>query len=265
MRFVLCGLVLLVGAGVVSLRAQPPAWVTLKGQVVLPKGVDIPARKPIAVGQNCPLGPKCNKNAVLDDTLIINPTNRGIKNVVVWLRPNNMNPKAAFAAKEIHPADAKRKPQHLVIDQPCCMFEPHVLAARAGDTLAVKNSAAVNHNFFWESANNGAVNVNIPGKGQHKFPNPLAAEPSAIPFRCTIHPWMSGWVRVFDHPYFAVTDEDGKFEIKDAPAGNYRVVYWHEKVGFLGGKAGRFGTPVVIAGGKDNTMEMKPTDFDVTK
>jgi len=265
MRLVLCGLALLVGAGGVSPRAQPPAWVTLKGQVVLPKGVAIPARKPVAVGQNCPLGPKCNKNAVLDETLIVNPESRGIKNVVVWLRPNNMNPKAGFAAKEIHPADAKRKPRNLVIDQPCCMFEPHLLAARAGDALVVKNSAAVAHNFFWDSANNGAVNVNIPANGQHKFPNPLAAEPAAIPFKCAIHPWMGGYARVFDHPYFAVTDKDGKFEIKDAPAGNYRVVYWHEKVGFLGGKAGRFGTPVVIAAGKNNTMEMKPTDFDPTK
>src|SRR5262249_22658096 len=143
-------------------------------------------------------GPACLKNGpILDETVIVNPKDRGIANVVVWLRPNNnMNPKAAFAANEIHPADAKRKPADVGIDQPCCMFTPHVTACRVGDTIVVKNPAAFPHNFFWTSQNNGDHNPNIPANGQFRFPQPLVAEASPIPYKCTIHPWMSGYVRI---------------------------------------------------------------------
>jgi zona occludens toxin (predicted ATPase) len=97
-------------------------------------------------------------------------------------------------------------------------------------------------------------------------PSPLAAEAAPIPFKCTAHPWMGGYVRVFDHPYHAVTAAGGTFEIKDAPAGQYRVVYWHEKVGFKGGKDGRLGEPVAVAAGPGGAAaELKPTPFDVTK
>ena len=95
------------------------------------------------------------------------------------------------------------------------------------------------------------------------MPAALVKEAPPIQYKCTIHGWMTGYVRIFDHPYYAVTDADGKFEIKDAPAGNYRIVYWHENVGFLNGKDGRFGAPIAIVGGAKNSMEMKPTDFDV--
>ena len=71
---------------------------------------------------------------------------------------------------------------------------------------------------------------------------PLKKENPPIQYKCTIHGWMTGYVRIFDHPYYAVTDEDGKFEIKNAPAGKYRIVYWHEN-GVRGGAKGRFGEP----------------------
>jgi hypothetical protein len=140
-----------------------------------------------------------------------------------------------------------------------------VTCVRVGDTLVVKNSAAIPHNFFWSSANNGDHNANIPAMGQWKLPQAIAAEPAPVQYKCTIHPWMSGYVRVFDHPYHAVTDDDGKFEIRNAPAGKFRIVYWHE-TGLRGGPKGRFGEAIVIkadANAKGPTMEMKPTDFEV--
>jgi hypothetical protein len=231
-------------------------WADVKGQVVLPANAAIPGRNPLAVNV-----PAClQKGPILDEAIIVNPKNRGIKNVVVWLRPDARNPKAAFAANEIHPDDAKRKPAEVAIDQPCCMFVDRVTCARVGDSLVVKNSAAIPHNFFWVSANNGECNANIPPGGKHDFAKPLAAEPGPVQYKCTIHPWMTGYVRIFDHPYFAVTDEDGQFEIKNAPVGKYRVVYWHEKVGLRGGREGRFGEPIDIAG---PVTQLKPTDFDV--
>jgi hypothetical protein len=57
---------------------------------------------------------------------------------------------------------------------------------------------------------------------------------------------MKAWVLVSDHPYVAVTNKDGKFEIKNAPAGDYRLVVWHEDIGYLGGAKGRDGQPITI-------------------
>ncbi|MBN9120218.1 MAG: hypothetical protein J0I06_13830 [Planctomycetes bacterium] len=240
---------------------EKPKWVTIKGQVVFPADTPIPKRAALNVTQD---KPHClAKGAILDESILVNPKNRGIKNVVVYLRPDNMAAGAAFAANEIHPGDAKRKPAEVVIDQPCCQFVPRVTVARVGDTIVVKNSAPVAHNFFWDSGNNGAHNVTVPKMETWRMPAALVKENPPIQYKCTIHGWMTGYVRIFDHPYYAVTDEDGKFEIKNAPAGKFRIVYWHEN-GVRGGANGRFGDPVQIAAGANDTMEMKPTDFDVS-
>jgi hypothetical protein len=227
--------------------AQPPGgWATIKGQVTIPPGQKAPARAALNVTQD---KEHClSKGPILDEEVIVNAKNGGIKNAVVWLRPAAMNAKVVFAPNEIHPDDQKRKPAAVVINQPCCMFTPRVTLARVGDTLEVKNPAPVPHNFFWPSANNGNHNPNIPPGGTFKLPNPLAAETTPIQYKCSIHPWMSGIVRIFDHPYYALTDDDGNFTIPNAPVGAYRVVVWHEKTGFLGGPPGRFGTPVNIVG-----------------
>jgi plastocyanin len=243
-----------------SADAQPAGqWATVKGQVVFPANKPVPQPAKLEVTQD---KAHClEKGAILDEAVQVNPKNRGIKNVVVWLRPDNTDPKKSALDKNlIHPDDAKRKAAEVVIDQPQCMFVPRVVVARAGDTLIAKNSAPVAHNFFWTSGNNGQFNPTIPANQAFKLPDPLKPEATPIQYKCSIHPWMIGYVRVFDHPYFAVTDEDGRWEIKDAPVGKFRVVYWHEN-GFKDGAKGRFGEPVEIKG---PTTEVKPVVFDVS-
>ena len=60
----------------------------------------------------------------------------------------------------------------------------------------------------------------------------LKADKQPIAISCNIHPWMKGYMCVFDHPYFAVTDDDGNFEIKNVPAGKLQMVIWQEDMGF---------------------------------
>jgi hypothetical protein len=240
----------------VSIAAADDKWATIKGQVVLPANGPIPKQAPLNVmqdKQHC-----LDKGPILDEAVVVNPTNRGIKNVVVFLRP--APPAAVFQTEQFHPADKDRKAVEVVITQPCCMFVERITTARPGDTLVVKNPAPVPHNFFWASSNNGEFNVTIPKEGEWKMPKPLASEPADISYKCTIHGWMSGHVRVFDHPYYAVTDADGKFEIKNAPVGNFNIVCWHEAKGNKGGAKGRLGDPIVIKG---PTTELKPIEFDV--
>jgi len=235
-------------------------WATITGRVIFPAGTEIPKRATLVVQQD---KGHCLKNgAILDDSVIVNPKNRGIKNVVVWLRPDDAaDPKARFAENQIHPEDAKRKPADVVIDQPCCMFVDRVTCARVGDTIVVKNPSPVVHSFFWSSDNSGDHNANVSAKSQWRMPNELASEPGPVPYKCTIHPWMTGYVRVFDHPYFAVTDVDGNFRIDNAPGGRFRIVYWHEN-GLRGGKGGRFGEPINVT---VPVLNLKPVEIDVRK
>src|SRR5262245_24030401 len=231
-------------------------WATIKGRVVFPEDKPIPKREALNVTTD---KAHCLANGpILDESVIVNPKNRGIKNVVVFLRPDDPEAKE-FPRDKLHPDDAKRKPADIVIDQPCCMFVNRVTCARVGDTIVVKNPAPVPHNFLWHSTENGEHNIVIPATNQWKMPKPLVAETGPLQCSCTIHGWMKGYVRIFDHPYYAVTDEDGNFEIKNAPAGKFRIVYWHES-GLRGGAKGRFGEPITITG---PTMEMKPVDFEV--
>lgn len=233
-------------------------WVTVKGQVVFPADKKLPERAKLNVTQD---KDHClSKGDILDESVIINAQNKGIKNVVVFLRPDDEKPASEFPKDKIHPDDAKRKAAEVMIDQPCCMFVNRVTLARVGDTIVVKNSAPVAHNFFWDSGNNGAHNVTVPKMEQWKMPAALVKEAPPIQYKCTIHGWMTGYVRIFDHPYYAITDDKGNFEIKNAPAGKFRIVYWHEN-GVRGGAKGRFGEPIEIKG---PTMEMKPIDFDVS-
>lgn len=245
-------------AGLSVAPARAAEWATLKGQIVFPKDKPAPKREPLNVTQD---RDHClSKGDILDESVIVNPKNNGVKNVVVWLRPNSKDAKARFAPDEIHPSDAQRKPAQVSIDQPCCMFVERVTVLRPGDNLVVKNSSPIAHNFFWSSGNNGEYNVTIPKMDQWKMPEPIKPETPPIQYKCTIHPWMTGYVRVFDHPYYAVTDEDGKFEIKNAPVGTYRLVIWHEN-GFKGGAAGRFGEEVEIKG---PVTDLGAIEFDVS-
>ena len=248
--------VLLAAAGLGT--AADEKWVPIKGQVVFPKDKPIPKRAALNVTQD---KDHClSKGDLLDESVVVNPKNRGVKNVVVFLRPDDTQAKSEFPKDKIFPDDAKRKPAEVVIDQPCCMFVNRVTLARVGDTLVVKNSAPVAHNFFWDSGNNGAFNQTVPKQEEWKMPAALKKEAPPIQYKCTIHGWMTGYVRIFDHPYYALTDENGNFEIKNAPAGKFRIVYWHEN-GVRGGAPGRFGEQIEIKG---PTLELKPTEFDVS-
>jgi hypothetical protein len=69
----------------------------------------------------------------------------------------------------------------------------------------------------------------------------------AIPVKCDVHPWMNAYIHVLDHPYFAVTQQDGTFEIKGLPPGDYEVSVWHEFPKFTPDKAS---VPVKVEAGK---------------
>jgi hypothetical protein len=234
----------LAGAGLIlsqwPAQAASEEWGTVKGQVVF-GGDTIPQPKLIDVSNNQDKQHCLSKGPLFNDEWVINKENKGVRWAFVWLAPASSG-----AALPVHPSLKEIKQKVVTVDQPCCMFVPHVLAIRQGQDILAKNSSPVSHNINWTGIKNPGGNILLPAGKSHLITG-LVADRTPLKLACNIHPWMSGWVRIFNHPYFAVTDENGKFEIKLAPAGNYRLVSWQEMVGY--GPGGRKGVPVTIKGG----------------
>jgi hypothetical protein len=220
------------------------SWGTIKGQVVFDGAV--PERAKLNVDKDQAACMPDGK-PLLSEKLVVDEKTKGVKWVMVWLVDPN-DPKAAIP---IHPDLKALKQKEVFLDQPCCMFEPHVLGMREGQVLVAKNSASIPHNVKIDSIDpNPSLNQLIPPKGQLKVDG-WKALPTLSPslVGCSIHMWMNAYIRVFPHPYYAVTDEKGNFEIKNAPAGNYNLVIWQEDKGWVvqqEGKSGRLGIPITI-------------------
>lgn len=226
-------------------RAADGKWGTLKGQVVW-GGDSAPERVKLRVDKD---QAACLKNGdLLSDEIVVDPKTKGVQWAFVWLA----NPKNPAGKLPVNPAFAKVKVKNVVMDQPCCMFEPHALALRQGQTLIAKNSSTIPHNMnIVGGAKNPNINPIIP-PGKEQAVSGWKAAPTPVSVSCSIHPWMKAWIRVFDHPYFAVTNAKGEFEIKDAPAGTWNLVVWHEKTGW--GAGGKAGTPVTITAGETTAV-----------
>jgi plastocyanin len=120
----------------------------------------------------------------------------------------------------------------VVLDQKGCMYEPHVLTMTVGQELSVKNDDPFLHNVHSLAVTNPAFNFGQPNKdpGKKVPEQPKATETFRV--KCDVHPWMSAYIGVFEHPFHAVSAEDGKYTIKGKlPDGEYTLVAWHEKFG----------------------------------
>lgn len=119
--------------------------------------------------------------------------------------------------------------EHVVIDQRKMAFAPHVVAVQQGTTVDFLNSDPVGHNVYWPSVSGNkklAHNLGTWPKGDKK---PFQFNDLGVAsLLCNVHPEMSGYVVVVPTPYFAVTDKDGNFEIKNIPAGKYTLKTWSE-------------------------------------
>jgi plastocyanin len=118
---------------------------------------------------------------------------------------------------------------HIVVDQRKMAFIPHVVAVQQGTTVDFLNSDPVGHNVYWPSISGNkklSHNLGTWPKGEKK---PFQFNDLGVAsLLCNVHPEMSGYVVVVPTPYFAVTDKDGNFEIKNIPAGKYTLKTWSE-------------------------------------
>jgi hypothetical protein len=236
-------------------------WGTIKGQVIF-GGDKLPVPEVLNVNTN---KKEClddqKKKELLSDEWVIDPKTKGVRWAVVYLIPANVNKNLNTEVLKpipIHPDLKKQKPANVVVDQPCCKFEPYVIALRDGQSITVKNSMSIGHNSKVDGSpavGNPEVNPQIP-PGKEADIGPFHPQWTPIPVSCSSHGWMKGYIRVFSHPYFCVTNEKGEFEIKDAPAGTFRLVIWHPGAGYvLGDKvADKFGVPIEIKADKTTDL-----------
>ncbi len=144
------------------------------------------------------------------------------------VNPNNTVRDVFVYIKSGLPKQEWPKPAKTVLDQVGCMYVPHVLGVMAGQEIEIKNSDATSHNIHALPKANAEFNFGQTQKGMTKvetFKNPEMA----IKIKCDVHPWMAAWCHVMTHPFFAVTNVEGTFEIKDVPPGEYELAFWQER------------------------------------
>jgi hypothetical protein len=149
-----------------------------------------------------------------NETILV--SNGGLANVVISIEGA---PKGAF------------QPREVVVANENCRFAPHVSAATVGSTLIVQNRDKLLHNtHVYLSDQSTFFNVAFAVQNtQIKRPLP---KPDVMTFKCDVgHVWMSAYVHVFAHPYFAVSDASGRFRIDGLPPGTYTITAWHEELG----------------------------------
>jgi len=151
----------------------------------------------------------CGKHDLVDESLIVNPVNKGIQNAVVYVYTGRGTPDLP----EFEPVNKT----HILANENC-RFEPRYIIAQAGDTLKVTNPDTVGHNANLNFLRNDPQNFTIPAN-QEKEVELKSAEPAPIPVECNIHPWMRAYVTILDHPFGAVSDKDGVIEIAGLPTG----------------------------------------------
>ncbi len=128
------------------------------------------------------------------------------------------------------------------------VFMPHILPVLKGSTVDFTNDDTVAHNVFSPPGSATPFNLGIYGTGVKK--TQTFDHLGEVPLLCSIHPEMSAFVIVLQNPYYALTDNDGNFEIKNVPPGKYQLKTWDEKL-----KASS--QPVTVAVGKTATVEFK--------
>lgn len=181
---------------------------------------------------------------VLNQEWVIDPSSKSIQWVIVWLLPED--PKGKI---ETHPSllEIPKDKKLVAVDQEPSGYVPHAIALQLGQGILMRNKGPVAHVFRLTGFVNDPFNQNMPSGSEIAIED-IKLEKAAMQINCPPHPWERLWLRNFTHPYFAVTDAQGNFEIKHAPAGKCRLVVWHEQAGFLGGKTGKDGSIIDIEG-----------------
>jgi plastocyanin len=177
----------------------------------------VPGNPVIRMGMD-PMCAKLNAGKTTVQEIVSATSDGGLANVFVSLQ-------GSFSASPV-PAEP------VTIDQRGCMYVPRVVGARAGQTVLVRNSDELLHNVHGTSAHGNAFNFSQPKAGIVQELR-LKEPETMLRVTCDVHRWMTAFVGVVAHPYFATSGAGGTFTIANVPAGSYTIQSWHELFGVL--------------------------------
>lgn len=169
----------------------------------------------------------CGKHEPRAEKLVVHREDHGIANVVIWL---DVKPGEKVAT---HPSYDESATAQIKLANKGCRFDPHICVLRTGQSLLIENPDQVDHNTAAGLDKNDPFNAVIAAGKSSERPRFKQSERLPAQVQCSIHPWMTGWLVVKDHPYVAVTDEHGRFDLKNLPAGEHTFVVWHEQPGYV--------------------------------
>jgi plastocyanin len=195
--------------------ASAAEWGSIKGRFTYDGTPPVPVKLTIDKDQAV-----CGGHDLVDQSVEVGPTG-GFANVVVWVR----------SKVKVNPEYEKTAADKVTIDNHNCHFVPHVVGARVGQTLVIKNSDPVAHNTKIDGQNLQINPLIAAGTSSEQAID--APENLLVPVSCSIHGWMHAQLVVRPNPYFAVSDKDGKFEIKDLPVGEWEFQVIHERSGYV--------------------------------
>ena len=162
----------------------------------------------------------CGKDKMQDESLIVDPYNRGVANVCIWLET------------DVPSVPASQPPETVTIYNENCQFAPHIVTLRVDQTLRIQNADPIGHILKIDGFQNAPVVANLPVKNTVEATFPAAERVPSI-MTSSVYPWMRGYLIVKDHGFVATSQRDGTFEIRDLPAATLRFQVWHEKIGYV--------------------------------
>jgi hypothetical protein len=201
-------------AATTTAAAPKVGTATIKGSV---KYVGAPVTNPKIKMSADPYCETSNKEPAFDESTIVG-ANGELENVFVYVK----------TGLEGQTFPTPTTP--VVFDQRNCTYHPHVFGVMTKQDVEILNSDATLHNVHATPTNSMEFNVGMPTQGMKVTKNFKKSE-VMVHIKCEVHPWMSAYAGVLDHPYFAVAMRGGTFELPKIPAGTYTLEAWHEKLG----------------------------------
>ena len=135
-----------------------------------------------------------------------------------------------------------------MFDQKGCQYSPKVFGIQVNQPLEIRNSDSTLHNVHALSEKNAQFNLGMPIQGM-KLKKTFTKPEVMVKIKCEVHSWMHAYAGVLDHPFFAVSGDDGSFSIKNLPAGQYTLEAWHAKYGTQ--------TQTITVKSADETQDLK--------
>jgi plastocyanin len=158
-------------------------------------------------------------------------TTPALNEMLVLGKGNTMGNILVFVSKGLPSGKTYPAPSApAVLDQKGCKYEPHVQGIMVGQAYKILNSDGILHNVHALPKVNKQFNMPMPANRKEASATFDKPEP-VFQIKCDVHPWMTAYVGVFNHPFYTVTGADGKFTIPNLEPGTYEITAWHERLG----------------------------------